>query len=159
MIMVTAAMDSTALFHDMAQGASAVGAGVVAVIAAASALREVRGEMISLGALPIMFSLLQGEAYDFIGSRRLFADIASFHCRKLRPAGDGAPNAVCLDPPMLAPEIEQLNTSTIDFVLHVDQPLPRDGNTLYLHTGCTPSLRTQAVSQLLLKGGGGGGGC
>jgi len=153
-VMVTANLDSSSLFHDMAPGASADGSAVVALIAAADALRPLRADMASRGGASIMFTLLQAENWDHVGSRRLFHDMDAFRCRKRKGPGDGVPHDVCLDPPMLAPDIEHVNSSMVDFVLHVEQLLPSDAPTLYLHTGCHPSAHTQAMEQLLLSHGG-----
>ena len=144
--MVAANLDSSSLFHDMAPGASADGSAVVALIAAADALRAVRTDMSSRGGASLMYVLLQAENWDHVGSRRLFHDMEAFKCRKRRRGGgDGASSDVCLDPPMLAPDIERVNTSMIDFVLHVEQLLPSDEPTLFLHSGCHPSPHTQAT--------------
>ena len=154
-VMVAANLDSSSLFHDMAPGASADGSAVVALIAAADALRAVRTDMSSRGGASLMYVLLQAENWDHVGSRRLFHDMEAFKCRKRRRGGgDGASSDVCLDPPMLAPDIERVNTSMIDFVLHVEQLLPSDEPTLFLHSGCHPSPHTQAMQALLLNQGG-----
>ncbi len=95
-VMVTANLDSSSLFHDMAGGASADGSAVIALIAAADALRGLRADMAARGGAAIMFTLLQAENWDHIGSRRLFHDMTFFKCRKRRGAAGGMPSAACL---------------------------------------------------------------
>ena len=86
-----------------------------------------------------------------MGARRLFDDMEHFRCRKRRALADALARDVCEDPPLLAPEIEHVNASMVDFVLHVDQLMPpTDGASLFLHTGCSPSPHTEAMASLLL---------
>ena len=87
-----------------------------------------------------------------MGARRLFDDMEHFRCRKRRALAHALARDVCEDPPLLAPEIEHVNASMVDFVLHVDQLMPpTDGASLFLHTGCSPSPHTQAMASLLLR--------
>ena len=69
-VMVAAAADSSALFHDLAAGAVANDASVIALIAAATALRGWRDDLEAPGSAVLMMALLQGEAWDHVGSRR-----------------------------------------------------------------------------------------
>ncbi|EKX40582.1 hypothetical protein GUITHDRAFT_113369 [Guillardia theta CCMP2712] len=156
-IVAAAAMDSSAFFHDLAEGASSQGSAVVALIAAADALKDVRRKMQELAGTPIVFALLQGEQWDHIGSRKLLSDIANFSCRKIKTSpSNGLPNDVCVDPPMLSPEIVQLRDNPIDFVLEVDQLTSAGGELgesqgLFFHTGCSPSDSSVKARELVLK--------
>ena len=69
-VMVAAAADSSALFHDLAAGAVANDASVIALLAAATALRGWREELEAPGSAALLLALFQAEAWDHVGSRR-----------------------------------------------------------------------------------------
>ena len=58
-VMVTANLDSSALFHDLAVGFAAEASALVALIAAADALRAFRADMASHQGAAVLFAALQ----------------------------------------------------------------------------------------------------
>ena len=117
-ILATAAMDSTALFHDAARGADDSISGLVALLAAADALSGV-----APGNLPtrrIVFAAFQGEAYGAIGSRKFVADVANFTCAAHLPAtASPIGKRLCLSPLTVDAAFESLTLERIDQVVAV----------------------------------------
>jgi len=80
LVFIAANMDSNAMFHDAAVGATSTASDIVAVMAAVRALSNV-----NLSALPhqLAFGLFQGEAWGRLGSRRFVAEVQGFTCKVL----------------------------------------------------------------------------
>ena len=83
-IMATTSMDTTALFHqNICRGANANQAGLVAFLAAMSALSGIKDTMQKLEK-QVIFAAFQGEAYDLVGSRKFVNDISgNFECEQV----------------------------------------------------------------------------
>lgn len=118
-VMAVAPLDAAELFHELAFGAGSSAASVVALLAAADALSQT-----DAAALPsqILFGAFQAEAWGRVGSRRWLADVQSFSCQTVVPAGD-SPNgrAYCANP--LKPDITfaSVQLADIQTVVTVDQ--------------------------------------
>ena len=103
-IMAVAAADALAQFHDLAFGADAAASGVVAVIAAASALGEGhRQGRWNLTQLPLgmLWGAFQGEQLGRLGSRQWVQDVETFTCEPDRLKwGNASPTGkpLCLNP-------------------------------------------------------------
>ena len=83
-VLLSAGMDATNLYHDLSYGANTAASNIIAMIMAAKLLGSALTDA-EYDALPnrIVLSLFQGESYGFIGSRRFLRDIAypGFTCQ------------------------------------------------------------------------------
>ena len=77
MVMLASNLDSNAMFHELAVGASGTASDIVAVLAAVQALAHVG---VSSLKHQIGFGLFQAEAWGRLGSRRFVAEVESFTC-------------------------------------------------------------------------------
>jgi len=87
-VLATAMMDSSALFHDMAVGANFYQSGLVALLGAVKALNQFNSSLASSSSSSsssclsldqvekkIMVAILQGEQFGYVGSRRFAKDL------------------------------------------------------------------------------------
>ena len=88
LLLVTAALDSAALFHERAVGADASLSGLVVMLAAADAMNRLP-PLPAAPARRVAFAALAGEPWGHIGTRMLLAQLAG----GARPAGVGAAEA------------------------------------------------------------------
>ena len=96
-LLATAKMDSTSMFHDTARGADDAISGLVALLASAAALAPI--EPAQLPAARIVFAAFQGESYGSIGSRKFIADVRNFTCATHLSAEDSPiGKRMCLSP-------------------------------------------------------------
>ena len=81
--MVTTAMDSTSMFHELVPAANTAASNILTLLMAAKILGSSVDDA-TLDALPnrILFGFFQGETYGFIGSRAFLRDVAypGFEC-------------------------------------------------------------------------------
>jgi nicastrin len=82
-VMVTTAIDSTSMFHDLVPAANTAASNILTLLMAAKILGASVDDA-TLDALPnrILFGFFQGETYGFIGSRAFLRDVAypGFQC-------------------------------------------------------------------------------
>ena len=83
--MAVTSMDTTALFHqNICRGSDANQAGLIAFLAAMTALSSIKSTMQKLEK-QIIFAAFQGESYDFVGSRKFVHDISGhFTCDEVK---------------------------------------------------------------------------
>lgn len=125
-VLLTAAMDGTALFHDRALAANEAAASVLTLLAAVGALSNASAAgQLALDSLPsnIAVALFQADEWGFAGSRRFVQDIMAFTCEVPFPTNasrDGS--GACLRParPSLAFQ-DWGGLESIAHVLAVDQ--------------------------------------
>mmetsp|Transcript_17556 Transcript_17556/g.32210 ORF Transcript_17556/g.32210 Transcript_17556/m.32210 type:complete len:724 (-) Transcript_17556:29-2200(-) len=145
-VMATAGIDSTNLFHDASFGANDAVGSIITLLAAADALGR-HAEALKTAPRQISFGLFQAEEFGFVGSRRFVADLASFQCKNF-VAGDsnlhggGAP--LCLDPLHQSIAFMGLSLNDIHAVIAVDQVAR--GTDLYVH----PTDQGDSVAQVFL---------
>lgn len=125
-VLLTAAMDGTALFHDRALAANEAAASVLTLLAAVGALSNASAAgRLDLGALEgnIAVALFQADEWGFAGSRRFAQDIAAFTCEvPLAPANasrDGA--GACLRPARPSLAFQDWAFENVAHVLALDQ--------------------------------------
>ena len=87
-VMITAAMDSNAFFHDLAKGADANMSGAIAVLAAIDALTSV--DRTDWTRQPL-FMLFEGESWGYAGSKAWVADLIEFNCVEEKSGYCGIP--------------------------------------------------------------------
>jgi len=128
-ILLSAAMDSTSLFHDIAPGANTAASNILTVLMAAKLIGTyVKDEV--LDALPnaIALALFQGETYGFLGSRSFLRDLAypGFQCNGTEvqsshhdSSDSASTDYACLHP--LRPSLKFANLGQVQGMLSVDQ--------------------------------------
>ncbi|ETO25807.1 hypothetical protein RFI_11329, partial [Reticulomyxa filosa] len=142
-------MDTTAMFHqNVCRGSDANQSGLVALLAALSALSGVK-EIIYKLSKQIMIGVFQGEAYDFVGSRKFVHDITHpFNCTKwMTSYSDG-----CWQPFVSSSDFTNIEFNNIGTVIELQQigikadSKPRQ---LFAHyernVSSTTNLTTQAL--------------
>ena len=131
-VLLTAAMDTTALFHDRARGANNDISGLVALIGAASALRGIPESMPDAMEADIVFAAFAAEAYGYYGSRMWAADVskAPYVCDTVHGSGCERPFQFDLD----FARLNLGNLKTIVDVRQVGYKSPQDPSpVLYAH--------------------------
>lgn len=75
-VMVAAKLDSSSFFHDLTPGVENDGTGIIVLLAAAKLLGDMkRNGSFPAPKNPIMFTLFNGESWDYIGSSRMVYDM------------------------------------------------------------------------------------
>ena len=140
-VLLSAAMDATSLFHDITPGANTAASNILTVLMAARLIgANVKDEV--LDALPnaIALALFQGETFGYIGSRSFIRDVAypGFQCEsQLVPnshknQNDKNKQYACLHP--LRPSMNFADLGQIAGMLAVDQVGHAVANgILYVH--------------------------
>ncbi|KAF9429330.1 hypothetical protein BGZ76_001447, partial [Entomortierella beljakovae] len=129
-VLVSAAMDSRSLFHDLTLGVESSVAGMVAVLAVAEALSR---STTPLDTMPknILYTLFTAEAWGSSGSQRFVQDISTpVNCMKPADNGPG-----CLFPYFSNLEFERINPANIDSILEAGQL-----GGVHTSNGGTPTL-------------------
>lgn len=132
-VMLAAALDGKALFHDLAAARSSGASGVAAALLAARALGRIDSpaKLLALEA-QVVVALFQGEQYHRIGSRRFVRDIGTGRgCAKLSTTGSFT-NKSCTEPLIYARAWENLTLPSLSDVLVLDQVLTKNG-TYFAH--------------------------
>ncbi|CAG8445999.1 4270_t:CDS:10 [Acaulospora colombiana] len=122
-IVVAAAMDSRALFHDLILGVDNGISGTIAVLAVADALSR---SPVPVSSFPkhILYTLFTGEAWGFAGSQRFVKDISTpFVCKSNQTqATVNCPfTGVCSSPCIHDKDFEQINFERIDSIFEFSQ--------------------------------------
>ncbi|KAF9350144.1 hypothetical protein BGX26_011638, partial [Mortierella sp. AD094] len=153
-VVVSAAMDSRSLFHDLTIGVESSLAGMVATLAVAEALSR---SSIPLDTMPkhILYTMFTAEAWGFSGSQRFVQDISNtVNCVKPPANGPG-----CSFPYYANLEFERINAANIDSILEVGQVggirAPAGGTpTLYAHIDSIQAGASSALLNLVVQAGG-----
>ncbi|CAI5745890.1 unnamed protein product [Peronospora destructor] len=133
-VMVMAGMDATSLSHVLASGANTGASGLVALLAAAHALKGLPDSSFTK---KVVFAAFQAEKFGFVGSRKFLSDLQQFTkdpkgaCAfpvddSLSPMG----NTFCTSPMLSSTEFANLKLANIAYAIAVDQVgiLPESGN-------------------------------
>ncbi|CAI5726444.1 unnamed protein product [Hyaloperonospora brassicae] len=133
-VMAMAGMDATSLSHVLAPGANTAASGLVALLAAAHALKGVPDSAFDK---KVVFAAFQAEKYGFVGSRKFLSDLHRFTkdpegaCAfavddSVSPMG----KSFCTSPMLSSTEFAKLQLANISYVIAVDQVgiLPKSGN-------------------------------
>jgi len=144
LIMVIAAMDSTAFFRDVSIGADAGASGSIALLLVMDALSRytnITNQTLSELDRQILFGFFEGESWGYMGSKRFVHDIVNFKCEKKDGSG-------CKDPYAPSLEFQNINISNIKYLLEVSQ-VANAVDQLYIHTEHSQSDDNPLVQQLL----------
>ncbi|KAF8926196.1 hypothetical protein BGZ58_000101 [Dissophora ornata] len=153
-VVVSAAMDSRSLFHDLTLGVESSVTGMVTLLAVAEALSR---SSISLDSMPkhILYTLFTAEAWGLSGSQRFVQDISNpVNCIKPSTAGSG-----CLFPFFSDLDFQRINPANIDSILEVGQvggiTSPAVATpTLYGHIDSLQPTVSAALLKLVVQAGG-----
>ena len=133
-MLVTAAIDSTAFFHDKSFGANDAVASIVVLLAAAEAIGR-SGQVKSLSKQP-MFFLANAEEMGYAGSRRFARDITSgIDCAgRVQGSNTSSGLPLCTDPIYPTTLFERIMDATITDAVAVDQVGRLTNGALFLHS-------------------------
>eukprot|EP00471_Norrisiella_sphaerica_P013686 CAMPEP_0184504196 /NCGR_PEP_ID=MMETSP0113_2-20130426/52334_1 /TAXON_ID=91329 /ORGANISM="Norrisiella sphaerica, Strain BC52" /LENGTH=634 /DNA_ID=CAMNT_0026893819 /DNA_START=707 /DNA_END=2611 /DNA_ORIENTATION=- len=123
-VLATAMMDSSALFHDLAVGANSYQAGLVALLGAVNGLHAFNSSGGDFGCesledleKQIMVAFLQGEQFGYVGSRRLALDLMEgLDCVR----SSKQPN-MCIEPYRPSTLYSNINITQIQTIIEVGQ--------------------------------------
>ncbi|KAG6606638.1 RxLR-like protein [Phytophthora cinnamomi] len=133
-VMAMAGMDATSMSHVLAPGANTGASGLVALLAAAHALKGLPDSVFDK---KVVFAAFQGEKFGFVGSRRFLSDLQKFTqdpngACKYPVDGSSSPmgEKFCTYPMLSTTEFANLTLANISYAIAVDQVgiLPKSGN-------------------------------
>ncbi|TYZ62164.1 hypothetical protein PybrP1_009635 [[Pythium] brassicae (nom. inval.)] len=133
-VLAMSGMDASALSHVLAPGANTGASGLVALLAAAHALRAIPDADFGKR---LVFAAFQAEKYGFVGSRRFLADLQQFRADPkgacaFPVAGSASPfgASFCTAPMLSSTEFAKLALADVAYAIAVDQVgvLPKSGN-------------------------------
>ena len=132
-ILVTAKMDTLTMFDQVETGFDSPSSGIVTLLAVADSLsKKITNLPFRNGIQNILFILIQGESFDFIGSTRLVDDM-----EKLSFPFNNSDEDVMMKYPNGSQPVFKL--SSIHSVIEIDQVSNADSEQLFLHTSNSPS--------------------
>lgn len=153
-VMAMAGMDATALSHILAPGANTGASGLVALLAAAHALKALPDSAFDK---KIVFAAFQAEKFGFAGSRKFLSDLQKFtkdpEGACAFPVTDSTSPigaSFCTMPMLSSTEFANLKLDTISYAIAVDQVgiLPKSGN-FTLHVNPYANDSTDLVNAVL----------
>ncbi|KAG2893027.1 hypothetical protein PC114_g16392 [Phytophthora cactorum] len=139
-VMAMAGMDATSLSHVLAPGANTGASGLVALLAAAHALKGLPDSAFDK---KVVFAAFQAEKFGFVGSRKFLSDLQKFTKNPegacAYPVDDSTSPmgpSFCTYPMLSSTEFANLKLANISYAIAVDQVgiLPKSGNfTVHLN--------------------------
>ncbi|OZJ03933.1 hypothetical protein BZG36_03611 [Bifiguratus adelaidae] len=162
-IVVSAAMDSRSIFHDLTLGVESSVSGTIAVLAIAEALSHasIPGKAYSPTPLSqlskhILYTLFNGEAWAHAGSMRFVHDISQpFTCQAQNTSSSvycAYDNPGCAYPCVRDTDFKKINFQKIDTVVEINSVAFTNGSTangFYIHSDNIGSTGNQAWAQAL----------
>ncbi|RHZ25090.1 hypothetical protein DYB26_002709 [Aphanomyces astaci] len=151
-VIAMASMDTNAFSHVYAPGANAGASGLVALLAAADALKTIPSSALKKH---IVFAAFQGESYGFVGSRRFLSDIQQ---AKQMPKGCAAPISAstpfgtshCASPIRSSLAFADLSLDAIDIAIQVDQVAVADKG-FFLHPNNPKTSSSESLVDALVN--------
>ena len=144
-ILITAKMDTLTMFDQVETGFDSPSSGIVTLLAVAENLtKKIKTLPYRNGIQNILFLLIQGESFDFIGSTRLVHDMENLSF----PFNNSDKDIMKKYPNGSQPVFK---LSSVHSVIEIDQVSNADSEQLYLHTSNSP---TNMVRSLLDNAGG-----
>ncbi|ETI55900.1 hypothetical protein F442_01443 [Phytophthora nicotianae P10297] len=139
-VMAMAGMDANSLSHVLAPGANTGASGLVALLAAAHALKGLPDSAFDK---KVVFAAFQAEKFGFVGSRKFLSDLQKFtkdpEGACAFPVDDSSSPmgpSFCTNPMLTSTEFANLKLANISYAIAVDQVgiLPKSGNfTLHVN--------------------------
>ena len=131
-ILVTAKMDTLTMFDQVETGFDSPSSGIVTLLAVAESLtKKIKNLPFRNGIQNILFLLIQGESFDFIGSTRLIDDMLNLSF----PFNNSDDDVMKKYPNGSQPVFK---LSSVHSVIEIDQVSNADSDQLYLHTSNSP---------------------
>uniref|UniRef100_K3XAK7 Nicastrin n=1 Tax=Globisporangium ultimum (strain ATCC 200006 / CBS 805.95 / DAOM BR144) TaxID=431595 RepID=K3XAK7_GLOUD len=133
-VLAMTSMDATSLSHVLAPGANTGASGLVALLAAAEALKVIPDSDFNK---KIVFAAFQAEKFGFVGSRRFLSDLQAFTKNPTNACtapvtGSKSPFGTnfCTEPMLSSVEFAKLALANVSYAIAVDQVgiLPSSGN-------------------------------
>lgn len=133
-VLAMTSMDATAFSHVLAPGANTGASGLVALLAAAFALRVIPDSAFNKR---LVFAAFQAEKYGFVGSRKFLSDLQAFTAAPATacafPVADSLSpfgSSLCTEPMLSSTAFANLTLADIEYAIAVDQVgvLPPSGN-------------------------------
>ncbi|KAG7387351.1 hypothetical protein PHYPSEUDO_014375 [Phytophthora pseudosyringae] len=133
-VLAMAGMDATSVSHVLAPGANTGASGLVALLAAAHALKGLPDSAFDK---KVVFAAFQAEKFGFVGSRKFLSDLQKFtkdpEGACTYPVGDSSSpmgKSFCTSPMLSTTEFANLKLANISYAIAVDQVgiLPKSGN-------------------------------
>ncbi|KAL7533159.1 hypothetical protein ACHAXR_005073 [Thalassiosira sp. AJA248-18] len=130
-ILVTASIDSTSMFHDLSPGANNAASNILTLLMAAQLIgSSIKDEALDELYGQIAFAFFQGESYGYIGSRRFLKDVMEgFECSggnegvasvyKAKDESGDTTTRACLHPPRA--DLTFQNLGEVRGMIAVDQ--------------------------------------
>ncbi|TDH72064.1 hypothetical protein CCR75_004694 [Bremia lactucae] len=153
-VMVMAGMDATSLSQDLAPGANTGASGIVALLAAAHALKSLPNSAFDK---KVVFAAFQAEKFGFVGSRKFLSDLKKFTTNRneacaypVKDSSSPMGASFCTSPMLSSLEFANLQLANISYAIAVDQVgiLPSSG-TLTLHVNPRANDSTSLVNAFL----------
>jgi len=118
-VVVASAMDATSMFHDLSYGAETTLSSLIALLAAADALKNIQSSSLSSR---LVFAAFQSEMYGFSGSRKFVDEISSFTCNvQVDSSSSPTKLKMCANPYRASLRFTEIEASRIERVLAIDQ--------------------------------------
>ncbi|KAG1687647.1 hypothetical protein DVH05_004677 [Phytophthora capsici] len=133
-VLAMAGMDATSLSHVLSPGANTGASGLVALLAAAHALKGLPDSAFDK---KVVFAAFQAEKFGFVGSRKFLSDLQKFtkdpEGACAYPVDDSSSpigKSFCTYPMLSSTEFTNLKLANISYAIAVDQVgiLPKSGN-------------------------------
>ncbi|KAI9281897.1 glycosyltransferase family 20-domain-containing protein [Sporodiniella umbellata] len=148
-ILVSANLDSRALFHDLVVGSTKDVSGVVAVLAIAEALSRAPTPMDTLPK-HVLYTLFTAESWGFAGSQRFVKDISSdFVCTNAtRAVSCPYLNAPCTFPCVRNIDFKRIQFEKIETIFELQSVSGMESNSQYYVHVDSDDLNQQLVTKL-----------
>ncbi|KAH9101318.1 hypothetical protein LEN26_015746 [Aphanomyces euteiches] len=129
LVVAMAPMDTTAFSQVYAPGANAGASSLVALLAAADALKSIASTSLKKH---IVFAAFQAESYGFVGSRRFLADLQA-SCATTVKSATPFGTSFCASPITSTLAFKQISLAKIDAAIAIDQVGQTTNDKFYLH--------------------------
>jgi nicastrin len=120
-VLLSAAIDSQSLFQDEAVGARSEMAALVIALATLDALvsSNVSDDVWNAAPRQPLFAFFTGEAWNQMGSKQFFRDVAQFECKQSNPDYPGT----CMEPYVTSRDFQDIALSNVAFMMHLSADL------------------------------------
>ena len=125
LVVLSAALDSNALFQDEAVGAQAEMVALTTALVVVDALTVVAESVWMSAPRQPLFAFFTGEAWQNAGSRRFVRDVVNFRCERLADAGDS-----CALPYQSSLAFLDVDLDNVAYAMHIDALGADDGGLI-----------------------------
>jgi nicastrin len=132
-VLLSAGFDSNSIFQDVAIGARSDMAPLVVALAVLDALAHsgINDSVWDEAPRQPLFAFFTGEAWNQMGSKAFFRDVAKFDCRQ--PTSDGVS---CLDPYVTTLDFQDISLDNVALMMHLSSDLGvTEAQQVFWHIG------------------------